>query len=207
MNANPREFYSEKIPEQFNRSFEQQGELARTDTEAQRIFEEMSGVTTSIRILVDGEGGGDFALDIRDGRMTAADSCAMDPFVTIRHDVKDLESLIRESGDSALGFLGGLAGLAGEMRLTRSRIENLDGLQGTARLELTGGTGFRVDTHFGNAPLPNEPHCTIRVDDDVYRDLRTGSIPAQEAFMTGKIAIEGDMQMAMELALAALSPD
>jgi putative sterol carrier protein len=93
------------------------------------------------------------------------------------------------------------------MRLTRSRIENLDGLKGTARLELTGNAGFRVDTHFGNDPLPDEPHCIIRMNDDVYRDLRTGSIPAQEAFITGKIAIEGDMQMAMELALAALSPD
>ena len=74
-------------------------------------------------------------------------------------------------------------------------------------MELKGESGFRVDTHFGSDPLPDEPHCTIRVDDDIYRELRSGSIPAQEAFMSGKIEIEGDMQMAMELALAALSPD
>ena len=207
MTANPAEFYCEKIPRQFNRSFEEQEQRARTNTDEQRIFEEMGGVTTSIRVLVEGDGGGEFALDIRNGRMTATPSCATDPFVTIRHDVRDLESLIRESGDSALGFLGGLAGLAGEMRLTKGRIENLDDLKGTARLELKGKSGFRVDTHFGAGPLPDEPDCTIRVDDEIYRDLRAGSIPAQEAFMTGKIEIEGDMQMAMELALAALSPD
>lgn len=207
MNSSPTEFYTKRIPEQFNRSFAQQGEQAQTDAEAQRIFEEMGGVTTSIRVRVDGEGGGDFALDIRDGQMTAAARCAVDPFVTIRHDVKDLKVLIRESGDSALGFLAGLAGRGGEMRLTLSRIKDLESLKGTARLEVTGEAGFCVDTHFGNEPLPDEPHCIIRVDEEVYRELRDGSMPAQEAFMSGKIAIEGDMQMAMELALTALSPD
>lgn len=207
MNLSPSEFYSKRIPEQFNRSFENQEKQAQTDSEARRIFEGMREVTTSIRVHVDGKGGGDFALDITNGQMAAATACALDPFVTIRHHVGDLESLIRESGDSALGFLGGLAGLAGEMRLTQTRIKNLEDLVGCARLELTGETGFCVDTHFGNDPLPDEPQCVIRVDDEIYRDLRNGSMPAQEAFMSGKIAIEGDMQLAMELALAALSPD
>lgn len=207
MNPSPREFYSERIPKQFNRSLEEQEERARSNPEAQRILEDMRQVTASIRVLVDGEDGGDFALDIEAGRMTTASTCAAAPFVTIRHDVKDLAALVRESGDSALGFLGGLAGLAGEMRLTRSRIENLGDLEGSARLELTGENGFAVVSHFGSEPLPDEPHCTIRIDDEIYRDLRSGSMPAQEAFMSGKIVIEGDMKMAMQLALAALSPD
>jgi putative sterol carrier protein len=47
----------------------------------------------------------------------------------------------------------------------------------------------------------------IRVDTEAYRELRAGKLDPQEAFLAGKIAVEGDMQKAMQLALAVLSPD
>jgi putative sterol carrier protein len=42
---------------------------------------------------------------------------------------------------------------------------------------------------------------------DVYADLRAGRLDAQNAFLSGKLELEGDVQLAMQLALAALSPD
>ena len=208
MNPDPREFYETRIPFQFNRSLaETEAQALAGDAEAQRVLEDMRAVTTSIRIVVDGEGGGTYALDIDEGQMSAGSECRHVPVVTIRHDQQALAALAREAGDSALGFLGGLAGLAGEMRLTKSRLDNLAHLEGTACLALTGERGFSLITHFGSDPIPDEPDCTIRIADDVYEDLRAGKLPAQDAFMSGRIAIEGDMQMAMELALMALSPD
>ena len=56
-------------------------------------------------------------------------------------------------------------------------------------------------------PIPDEPAATISIDADAYRDLRSGELNPQDAFMNGRIKIEGDMQMAMQLALAAISPD
>lgn len=208
MSPDPREFYQNRIPDQFNRSLDlQQEQAAKDDSEALRILEDMRAVNTSILIRVEGDGGGLFALDIDNGRMTAAPECRHPAFVVIRHDQSALAALVRESGDSALGFLGGLAGLAGEMRLTQSRLSDLADLEGSVCLELTGDSGFSLVTHFGGGDMPDEPDCTIRVDDEAYRDLRAGALPAQEAFMSGRIAIEGDMQLAMQLALAALSPD
>jgi len=61
--------------------------------------------------------------------------------------------------------------------------------------------------HLGTDPIPAEPDCTIEVDGAMYGDLKSGKLPPQEAFMSGKINIGGDMQMAMQLALAAMTPD
>ena len=45
------------------------------------------------------------------------------------------------------------------------------------------------------------------MDGEVYQQLRSGEMDPQDAFMSGKIDIVGDMQMAMQLALAVMSPD
>ena len=55
--------------------------------------------------------------------------------------------------------------------------------------------------------IPDEPAATISIDGDAYRDLRSGELNPQDAFMSGKVEVEGDMQMAMQLALAAMTPD
>ena len=208
MKTDPKEFYTEQIPAQFREALRRQAELSATqDSVATRILEEMRAVNATLRVIVRGEGGGTFHLNIAAGEAEASDSPAQEPFMTIIHDRAALEALVRESGDSALGFLGGMAGLAGEMKLTSGRIANLAGLKGSIGLELTGEDGFQLVSHFGPDPIPDEPNCTIRIDGSVYDEIRSGALPAQEAFMTGRIEIEGDMQMAMQLALAALSPD
>ena len=208
MKTDPKEFYTERIPAQFGEALRKQAELSATeDSEATRILEEMRAVNATLRVIVQGEGGDTFHLNIAAGEAEASDSPAQEPFMTIIHDRAALEALVRESGDSALGFLGGMAGLAGEMKLTSGRIANLADLDGSIGLELTGENGFQLVSHFGPGPIPDEPNCTIRIDGSVYDEIRSGALPAQEAFMTGRIEIEGDMQMAMQLALAALSPD
>ena len=104
-------------------------------------------------------------------------------------------------------MLGGLSGLAGEMRLTQRRVEDLAEVQGSLKLVIQGDNGFELLTHFGTGPIPNEPTTSITVDEDAYRELRSGALRPQEAFMEGRIAIEGDLQIAMQLALVAIAPD
>jgi hypothetical protein len=200
----PRRFYAERLPEQFNRTLREQ---ERRVEAAQRLLEGMRAVDATIRIEVRGEGGGTFFLNVAKGVMSAGDSPAHPPFLAVIQDRAAFERLAREAGDSALGMLGGLSGLAGEMKLTKARIENLAGVRGSLRFEVTGADGFALLTHFGDGPVPDPPTTTIRVDPETYAALRGGALDPQQAFMSGRIQVEGDMQLAMQLALAALSPD
>lgn len=200
----PRTFYGQRIPAQFNRALEEQ---AARGEEGRRVYEGMRAVSATIRVEVEGEGGGTFFLNIEQGRMSSDAEPAHEPFLTLLQDRRAYARLTREAGDSALALLGGLSGLAGEMRLTRARIENLRDVDGLVCFEVTGEDGFALRTHFGPSPVPEEARTTIRVDEQAYRDLRSGALDPQSAFMNQQILVEGDMQTAMQLALAAIAPD
>jgi len=200
----PRQFYAQTIPQQFNASLDAQERLGEP---GRAVYEAMRAVDATIRVEVRGAGGGSFLLNICSGRMSAGDTPAHAPFLTVVQDRPAFEQLARESGDSALALLGGLSGLAGEMRLTRKRIESLAQLQGAVHFSVSGEAGFALITHFGAGPVPDVPNASIAVDDDAYRELRSGKLDPAAAFMNGKIKIAGDLQLAMQLALAALSAD
>lgn len=202
--AIPASFYGERIPAQFNRALERQearGEAGR------RVYEAMCAVDATIRVDVEGAGGGTFYLNIRAGRMSAEPSAAHAPFLTLIQDRRAFDRLASEAGDSALALLGGLAGIAGELSLTRARVERLRAVDGLVRFEVTGEDGFALGTHFGADPVPAEPKTRITVDSAAYRDLRSGALDPQLAFMNQQIVVEGDMSAAMQLALAAVAPD
>jgi hypothetical protein len=200
----PRAFYTERIPAQFNRALDEQEAQGPA---GRRVYEAMRAVTATIRVDVTGEGGGTFFLDIERGRMSATTDPAQPPLVTLQQDRRAFERIAAEAGDSALGLLGGLAGLAGEIRLTRSRVEDLAEVKGLLHFEVTGEQGFVLRSHFGSDPVPAVPDTTVRIDEAAYRDLRSGSLDPQSAFMDHRIVVQGDMQIAMQLALAAVAGD
>jgi putative sterol carrier protein len=211
MSSGPRDFYYRRVPAQWNKALEDQQEKGREDDDAARVAKGMAAVDATIRVLVRSEGGGDEELEahlnVDAGRLTAAEEAAHAPFMTLAHDHAAYEVLERESADSVLGFLGGLAGLEEALKLTAQRMKNLADLAGTLRFELTGDDGFALLVHFGTEPMTEEPRCTLQIAREAYEQLRSGELNPQDAFMGGQIVATGDMQMAMQLALAAMTPD
>ena len=63
----PRTFYAVSLPEQFNRALEAQ---AAKGDDAEPLLSKLQATNASITAIVEGEGGGEFHLDIVDGRMT-----------------------------------------------------------------------------------------------------------------------------------------
>lgn len=199
MSSDPRDFYTRRVPNQWNKTLEEESSGS--------VREGMEGVDASIRVIVRSKDEETFHLNVAKGRMTAETDPAQSPFLTLVHDLDAFTILESESGDSVLGFLGGLAGLEESMKLTTGRLQNLADMAGTLRFALTGDGGFELLVHFGDDPVASEPRCNLEIAREAYDKLRRGEINPQEAFMSQQIAVEGDMQMAMQLALAAMTPD
>ncbi len=197
-----RRFFTETIPAQFNTALDAQEQLGE---EGRRVFDDMRAASGTLRVEV--SGAGIFFLNIEDGRMTTGDTPLHPPFLSMLQDLASFEQLASETGDSALALLGGSSGLNPGIKLTRTRIEKLAALRGLVRFEVTGEDGFCLQTHFGPDPFPEAPNTSIRIDAPAYREMRAGKLDPQSAFLGGQIQIEGDVQLAMQLALTAISPD
>ena len=198
----PQQFLEQQLPAQFNATLAEQQTAAET---AQRVLEGMRAVSATIGFELTGEGGGGHYVNFEAGRATASDEPAQLPFLTLAFDRADFGALYAEMGNNVLGFLGGVSGMGAELKLTSARLDLLSNVKGTLAFELTGEGGFRLLARLGGAS--GEPDTTIRVDRQAYRDLREGRTEPQQAFLDGQIQVDGDMQLAMSLALAVLSPD
>jgi hypothetical protein len=206
----PQTFFGERLPAQMNRQLSDQQQAVAA---AQRTLDGMRGVDATLRFDIRGAGGGTWYLNIAGGQVSGSDTAVHAPFLSIELDRAHFEPLWREAGDNVLGFLGGVSGLGTPIQLTRFRVEQIASVAGALLFELTGEGGFQLIAHLGGPPaagseeVANAPNTSIRVDAAAYRELRSGALQPQDAFLAGKIQVEGDMQLAMQLALAVLSPD
>ena len=71
-------------------------------------------------------------------------------------------------------------------------------LKGTMALELSrDGDPFKVEMCFNGAAAPR---TLMKVKLADYVDMQTGKLNGQEAFMTGKLKVEGDLAFLMQIA-------
>jgi putative sterol carrier protein len=82
--------------------------------------------------------------------------------------------------------------------ISRRKVGVVQGLKGTVRLELTRADGsiWQSATIFGEQ---EEPAVTLRMTNDDYRDMLSGELNGQMAFMTGKLKFEGSLPLLMQV--------
>ena len=138
-----------------------------------------------------GDGGGEWNVTIRDGKMIVA-SGPGDSHLTISIATSDWR-------DAVLGQNG--ADLA--LLVPQSRPGRPDGseaakkLRGTMAMELAReGEPFRMEIAFGNAPTPR---TTVKSKITDYVAIQQGKLNGQEAFMTGRVRVEGDLGFLMQV--------
>jgi hypothetical protein len=200
---NPELFFRKLVPEEWNRRLEQ--ELASGPSGAERAAK-LQSADFSLEVRVSGDTGGRYYLMVERGRMRASPGPEGGPLVTLALTLADWRRLADEIGPSPMALLGGVAGQQ-DFAVTGARVARLRELRATLRLQVTGEGAWGVSLHFGPEPMPPEPATAISIGADEYRRMRSGELDLQGAFMSGKLSITGDVDPALRLAMALMTPE
>jgi putative sterol carrier protein len=147
----------------------------------------------SLGYHLNGPGGGDWVVTIANGQMTARKTSG-EANLSFTLSVDDWR-------DAVLGRDG--ASLAVILPQNRPGRPDNSGrakqLKGTMALELTreGKDPMKVEMAFNNAA---QPRTTMKAKLADYVAMQEGRLNGQEAFMTGKLQIQGDMGFLMQIA-------
>jgi hypothetical protein len=174
----PEQFFEQLLPAGFAAQAEAGGQAPRDFT---------------MRYRLDGADGGEWLVTIADGRMTArkGGGPANVAFALAVDDWRD--AVLGRNGAS-------LAVIIPQNRPGRpDNSARVKQIKGTMALELAreGGEPMRVEMTFGDAATPRTVMKMKLAD---YVAMQEGRLNGQEAFMTGKLKVEGDMGFLMQIA-------
>ena len=162
----------------------------------------------TVAILLEGEGGGRWVLDVMGGQLTvrAPDSLGPAPLVSLRQPVADWRALAVGEEGSSIDLAPPEASPLDVLFVDPASRQIMSAVKGTVRFEVTGYNGRTWWMHvtFGTQPEADPPNATIAVDADTYARMLARKLAPPEAYFSGKISLRGDTALAMQLGMAAL---
>ena len=73
-----------------------------------------------------------------------------------------------------------------------------EGFDGTIKVEITDEGSLVIDGN-GARVSDDDADCTLTADAETFQGMMEGDVNPTSAFMTGKLAVDGDMGAAMKL--------
>jgi SCP-2 sterol transfer family len=156
-----------------------------------------------VSVKVTGEQGGEWTVRLADRRPEFASGLDPEAVVTfivsaenfIQSVTGQLDDLRPRSRDTAAIDTSPEA----LQRRARQLLAALKEIRGSLRAELDDpNRALGVTIKFGGE-MKDSPDCTIRIKMDHVRAMASGELDPQAAFMTGKVKIEGDSGLLMQL--------
>jgi hypothetical protein len=166
------------------------------------------GLSFVVSVRVTGERGGEWTVRLADRRPEFASG--LDPQAVVTFIVSE-ENFIQ----SITGQLDDLRPPARDMatidtspaaiqQRARQVLAALKDIRGSLRAELDDpNRALGVTIKFGGE-MKDSPDCTIKIKMDHVRAMASGELDPQAAFMTGKVKIEGDSSLLMQLLAATM---
>ena len=166
-----------------------------------------SAADITVAIFLEGEGGGQWTLDVKDGKISqrAPGQEGPTPSVSLRQTAADWRALaVGEEGPVDLA--PPQASPLDVLFVDPASRQIMSAVKGTVRFEVTGYNGRTWWMHvtFGTQPEADPPNATIAVDAETYAKMLARQMAPPEAYFSGKIVLRGDTGLAMQLGMAAL---
>lgn len=162
--------------------------------------------TPVVRVSVSGAGGGAWELAAQDDALVVSTPGRAPPDVWIRLSVADLRVALG-GPDPDLPELLPAGASAREVLLIDARdVDMVRQISGRLLLEIEGRRRRRwaLDVGFGKTGVAaGRPRTTLRIDGQTFEGLRAGKIPPMQPLLDGRLKIEGDRALAMQLMLLA----
>ncbi|MES1204507.1 MAG: SCP2 sterol-binding domain-containing protein [Pseudomonadota bacterium] len=157
-----------------------------------------------VRATLTGPGGGSWDLRAEDDRLVVERAVVRDaPDVWLRQPATDLRAAF--DGDPDLPPLIPPGWSALDLLFLDPRdIDLLRQVSGRVLVEIAGRRGRRwsFDAAFGKAGVAaGRPRTTVRLDGGTFEGMQAGTIPPMQALLEGRLSIEGDRALAMQLLL------
>lgn len=161
-----------------------------------RLSDAQKGVRISLGFRLLGEGGGEYHIRFSQGELTIGKGLP-----------EDLDLRITQPWEHWWATLKGEGGLMDPSfqiynqdltRLSPLLAQRIQAIRGTIRFGIFMGEEeiWWLLAQFGANP-PEEPQTRVTLQESDARLIRSGTLNPQQAFMSGKIRIVGDMNLAM----------
>lgn len=170
------------------------------------------GVDVKLGIQLEGEGGGEWVVHITDGQVAVRAESRKEAAFTFVQTVADWRGALWEAQGGAIGqgasmfFRPGAlkeAGANGAGQLggapSPKALAEMQQLSGLIRLVVTDDTPWSVGFHLGPGPIPEEATTTISISGEDAAAMAGGELDPMTAFMSGKIVVQGDMTLMMQM--------
>ena len=159
-----------------------------------------------------GSGGGEWVLEVENGALQVKAASRDDTAFTFVQSVDDWRGALWEGRGGAIGqasaglFRPGLrtaaqgpAGMGGAP--PPAALEQMRSLNGLVRVVVRGGEGgdFAVGFKLGPGAIPAQPTATLSLDAADAAAMERGELDPLAAFMAGRIRVEGDMGLVMQM--------
>lgn len=183
----PSEFFERTIPELFERA---RGRI----TDAQRAVHAAFGYSVG--------GDGAWTIRFRGGDLLVEQGLGDDCLVIVEQPAAAWRAGWREAAGAGEDPLGAL--VAEPERIKPEWLDKVKQVHGTLRATLVDGdeSVWEITVRFGRGPV--EPQTTVIVPLAAADDIRSGRMQPQQAMMSGRLKIRGDMNLAMQAAALAM---
>jgi hypothetical protein len=160
--------------------------------------------TPLFRVSVSGADGGAWELALDGAQLRVAPPGREAPDVWIRLSVADLRLALGAADPDLPQMVSADWSARHLLTVNPNDIDLVRQISGRMLLEIEGRRRrrFALDVGFGKAGVSaGRPRTTVRLDAATFEGLRSGAMPPMQPLLEGRIKIEGDRALAMQLML------